>query len=118
MSVGRPVDFAHLSRYTGGDAGLNAEVLTLFASQTAVLLARLDAALAARDTKVWRDTAHGLKGGARGIGAFALADIAAAAEAFDPAASLEDAANSLQQLKHQAEMVRLFVDAYLGHQEQ
>ncbi len=114
MSVGRPVDLAHLSRYTGGDASINAEVLTLFTGQTVVLLARLDAALAERNTKAWHDTAHGLKGGARGIGAFALADIAAAAEAFDPAASQEGAADSLRQLKHHAETVRLFIEAYLG----
>ena len=42
-----------------------------------------------------------------------MADIAAAAK-FHPAASLESAATSLRHLKHQAEMVRLFVDAYLG----
>ena len=51
MSVGRPVDLAHLSRYTGGDAAINAEVLTLFAGQTIVLLARLDTALAERIPK-------------------------------------------------------------------
>lgn len=115
MPVGvRPVDIAHLSRYTGGDASVNAEVLTLFADQAVDLLARLDAALVRQDDKTWRDVTHGIKGGARGIGAFALADAAAAAEASDPAVSQEGAAVCLRQLKEQAEAVRLFIVAYLG----
>jgi HPt (histidine-containing phosphotransfer) domain-containing protein len=115
MSVGaqsRPVDIAHLSRYTGGDVGVNVEVLTLFADQMVELLGRLETALARHDGKSWRDVTHGLKGGARGVGAFALADAAAAAEAFDPASG--GAAGSLQQLKLQAETVAEFIDAYLG----
>lgn len=117
MAVGvqnRPVDIAHLSRYTGGDAGVNAEVLGLFANQIAELLVRLDTALAARDTKTWHDVNHGLKGGARGIGAFALADLAAATESCDLAANPDDASASLQQLKTQADAVRSFIHAYLG----
>lgn len=117
MSVGmqsRPVDIAHLSRYTGGDAGVNAEVLGLFADQIGELLTRLDAALAARDSRMWHDVNHGLKGGARGIGAFALADLAAAAETCDLTSSPEGAKASLQQLKTQADAVRSFIRAYLG----
>lgn len=110
----RPVDIAHLSRYTGGDAGVNAEVLGLFAGQVGEILERLDAALAARDAKMWHDANHGLKGGARGIGAFALADLAAAAENCDVAANPDGASASLQQLKTQADAVRSFIRAYLG----
>jgi len=77
-------------------------------------VASLDAALVQQDGKVWRQVTHGLKGGARGVGAFALADAAAAAEEFDPAASQDSAAASLRQLKAQAEVVRHFIAAYLG----
>ncbi len=114
MSVDRPVDIAHLSHYTGGDAGANAEVLTLFADQTAILLALLDTALAKQDSKIWHETAHGLKGGARGIGAFQLADMAAVVEAADPAADATQAARALDDLKSRTLAVTLFIEAYLG----
>jgi HPt (histidine-containing phosphotransfer) domain-containing protein len=114
MSIGVPVDIAHLSRYTGGDAAVNAEVLTLFADQSVELLARLDTALVQRDSKIWRETTHGLKGGARGIGAFALGDAAQAAEAFDPATDPDAAALGLGRLRASADVTKSFIDAYLG----
>ena len=45
MTLPRPVDLAHLSRYTGGDARINAEILTLFANQSTDLLNQLGDAL-------------------------------------------------------------------------
>ncbi|SFO77904.1 HPt (histidine-containing phosphotransfer) domain-containing protein [Mesorhizobium sp. NFR06] len=68
----RPVDLAHLARQTMGDRELEREVLALFVNQS----------LSVRDQIVDADTgqrvllAHGLKGSARGIGAFAVADCA------------------------------------------
>ncbi len=68
----RPVDLAHLARQTMGDRSLEQEVLALFVQQ----------ALSVRDRIVdanVRDRlllAHGLKGSARGVGAFAIADCA------------------------------------------
>src|SRR5580698_7660047 len=85
MTLPRPVDLEHLARYTGGDARVNAEILTLFANQSTDLLHQLDTALTQNDSKTWRDINHSIKGGARGIGAFQLADTAAAAENADPA---------------------------------
>jgi HPt (histidine-containing phosphotransfer) domain-containing protein len=115
MAAGvRPVDIAHLSRYTGGDADINSEVLMLFTGQSEQLLSRLDAALDSRDPKSWHDIAHSLKGGARGIGAFALAEAAQAAEECNPAADPDGAAKKLGAVRALAEAVRLFVDAYLG----
>lgn len=73
---GRPVDMAHLARQTMGDRGLEQEVLALFVQQ----------ALSVRDRIVDADVrerlflAHGLKGSARGVGAFAIADCATAIE--------------------------------------
>ncbi|CCV07131.1 Hpt protein [Mesorhizobium metallidurans STM 2683] len=72
----RPVDMAHLARQTMGDRGLEQEVLALFVQQ----------ALSVRDRIVDADVrerlflAHGLKGSARGVGAFAIADCATAIE--------------------------------------
>ena len=68
----RPVDSAHLARQTMGDRSLEQEVLALFVQQ----------ALSVRDRIVDVDIkdrlllAHGLKGSARGVGAFAIADCA------------------------------------------
>jgi HPt (histidine-containing phosphotransfer) domain-containing protein len=72
----RPVDLAHLARQTMGDRGLEQEVLALFVQH----------ALSVRDKIVDADVqqrlllAHGLKGSARGVGAFAVADCATAIE--------------------------------------
>ena len=66
-----PIDFAHLSRMTLGDGGLEREVLVMFSAQSARLVGRI-AALAADAGAL----AHTLKGSARAIGAFAVADAA------------------------------------------
>ena len=71
-----PIDFAHLQRMTLGDAGLEQEVLAMFAAQSASLLGTL--ATMPADAPA---LAHTLKGSARAIGAFAVADAAARLEA-------------------------------------
>ena len=72
-----PIDFEHLKRMTLGDAGLEQEVLAMFAAQSAKLIGALaDSAGRMRPT-----LAHTLKGSARAIGAFAVADAAARLEA-------------------------------------
>jgi HPt (histidine-containing phosphotransfer) domain-containing protein len=114
MSSLRPVDLDHLSRYTGGDTRVNAEILTLFANQSAELLIRLDTALHQSDSKTWRAVNHSLKGGARGIGAFHLAEKAAEAEGTDPASDQRRAARTLHDLKSRTLAVTLFIESYLG----
>lgn len=79
-SSDRPLDLVHLSKYTFGDRSLEAELLGLFRSQAGVYVSRLDAAENAKD---WRDAAHSLKGSARGLGAWALADLAEEVEHHD-----------------------------------
>ena len=66
-----PIDFAHLGRITLGDTGLEHEVLAMFSAQSAHLID----AIAALPEDV-RALAHTLKGSARAIGAFAVADAA------------------------------------------
>ncbi|WP_027552707.1 Hpt domain-containing protein [Bradyrhizobium sp. Cp5.3] len=71
-----PLDLDHLARMTLGDAELEQEVLAMFAEQSVRLIAAM-AALPAEAGAL----AHKLKGSARGIGAFAVADAAAGLEA-------------------------------------
>jgi len=73
----RPVDLVHLARYTMGNRDLEREVLTLFARQSDIYVARLREA---RDAKSWIEAAHTLKGSARGIGAWQVAEAAERAE--------------------------------------
>ena len=110
----RPVDMDHLARYTGGDAALNAEVLQLFAGQSAELVARLHSVLDARNAREWKEITHSLKGAARGIGAFAFADAAARAEPLEAVPDNLVAIQALQSLRHEAEIVQRFIEAYLG----
>ena len=76
-----PIDIAHLKRMTLGDAGLEREVLAMFAGQAVRLIEAL-AALPADAAEI----AHTLNGSARAIGAFKVAD---AAEAFEASPSSE-----------------------------
>ena len=113
-AVQRPVDMAHLARYTGGDSAINAEVLQLFDTQVNDLVARLNSILEARDAKSWKEVTHSLKGAARGIGAFGFADAAAAAEPIDLFADHDGAGRALAALKINAHAVQIFIQAYLG----
>jgi HPt (histidine-containing phosphotransfer) domain-containing protein len=76
-----PIDTAHLQRMTLGDAGLEREVLAMFAGQAV----RLIEALAGLPADA-ADIAHTLNGSARAIGAFKVAE---AAEAFEASPSSE-----------------------------
>ncbi|WP_315920098.1 Hpt domain-containing protein [Mesorhizobium sp. SP-1A] len=72
----RPLDLEHLARQTMDDRDLAREVLELFVQQ----------AISVRDSMAGCDArqrlllAHNLKGAARGVGAFAIAEWAARAE--------------------------------------
>jgi HPt (histidine-containing phosphotransfer) domain-containing protein len=71
-----PIDLDHLARVTLGDASLEREVLELFVKQAARIIAALAASSADAPA-----LAHTLKGAARAIGAFRVADSAAGVEA-------------------------------------
>jgi HPt (histidine-containing phosphotransfer) domain-containing protein len=114
MSSLAAVDLAHLARYTGGDRSLNAEVLRLFVNQAAELMGQLQTVIEARDAQTWKHITHSIKGAARGIGAFELADVAADAEPLDLVQQRAEALAALTDLKTRAEAVHRFVDSYLG----
>lgn len=71
------LDRDHLTRYTAGDAALEAELFGLLSDQIDACITRLRAATAATG---WKDAAHTLKGAARGVGAMALGEACAQAE--------------------------------------
>ena len=73
---GRPIDLDHLSRQTMDDPALAREVLAMFSRQ----LGTIGDTIAAADEKERARLAHALKGSARAVGAFALADCAARIE--------------------------------------
>ncbi|WP_449254740.1 Hpt domain-containing protein [Bosea sp. (in: a-proteobacteria)] len=67
------IDTAHLSRQTGGDHALERELLTLFAQQCARHLRTIHGSA---DTQARLDAAHSLKGAARAVGAWQVAEAA------------------------------------------
>lgn len=72
----RPIDMAHLARQTMGDRALEQEILRLFAEHAMSVRKQLAEASASERIRL----AHGLKGSARGVGAFAIGDCVAALE--------------------------------------
>lgn len=78
----RPLDLTQLTRQTMGDRALEREVLALFVKQALTVRDRL----ADADPAERRYMAHSLKGSARSVGAYAMADCLAEIEA-NPQAS-------------------------------
>ncbi|KQZ82010.1 histidine kinase [Mesorhizobium sp. Root157] len=99
-----PIDLDHLHRQTMGDSALGREVLDLFIEQS--LSVRDQLAGAAPRQRVL--LAHGLKGAARGVGAFAIAECADAIER-NP-----DDPDHVERLASLVEDVRAFVAALNG----
>ena len=100
-----PIDFEHLSRMTLGDAGLEQEVLAMFVAQSATLVSTL-ATMPADASAL----AHTLKGSARAIGAFAVADAAARLEAaiardFDTSAALAELGEAVAEARAAIEAI-------------
>ncbi|MGE0288724.1 MAG: Hpt domain-containing protein [Bradyrhizobium sp.] len=102
-----PIDFEHLARMTLGDSGLEREVLTMFIAQSAGLLDRLTSLPPEAG-----NLAHTLKGSARAIGAFAVAEAASRLET-----ALNDAGNAgsaLEGLKDAVAAARGAIEAFLS----
>ena len=77
---GKPVDLVHLSSQTLGDPELEREVLGVFLNHAQVYL---DTWKAAGNANARKRAAHALKGAARSIGAWELAEMAEKAEGKD-----------------------------------
>lgn len=72
-----PIELRHLEQYVFGDQALLDEILSIFVDQVTLLVERLHGT---EDDAEWRSAAHTLKGASRGVGAWALGDLAKAAE--------------------------------------
>jgi HPt (histidine-containing phosphotransfer) domain-containing protein len=105
-----PIDIEHLRRMTLGDASLEQEVLAMFAAQSV----RLIGALATRPADACA-LAHTLKGSARAIGAFGVAEAAERLEAAiqDGTGPAQDLAELLAELDEAIALVRTAIDAIL-----
>lgn len=101
-----PIDIAHLRRMTLGDAKLEREVLTMFSAQAS----KLATALAAMPSDA-PALAHTLKGSARAIGAFAVADAAADLETLIRRGG--NPAQALSELDEAIAEARDAIDAFL-----
>lgn len=102
-----PIDLAHLSSQTGGDTELEHELLALFADQC---IKHLDTIRRA-NAKTGSDAAHTLKGAARAIGAWSVAD---AAERVEQSLTRRSVAEGLGELSVAADEVRAAI-ARMSH---
>jgi HPt (histidine-containing phosphotransfer) domain-containing protein len=105
---GGPIDFDHLQRMTLGDAGIEQEVLRMFSAQSAMLVDTLNAVPS--DAAA---LAHTLKGSARAIGAFAVADAAERLEMVLAGGS--DSTAALVRLGDAVAEARAAIEAILRH---
>jgi HPt (histidine-containing phosphotransfer) domain-containing protein len=101
-----PIDLIHLRRMTLGDSSLEREVLTMFLTQADRLLGEL-AALPSDAGPL----AHTLKGSARAVGAFGVADRAGVLE--DAIRDGGDAARPLAALDAAVSEARIAIKAVL-----
>ena len=101
-----PIDIAHLKRMTLGNADLEREVLAMFSAQAVGLAATLASLPSDAGALV-----HTLKGSARAIGAFAVADAASHLEVL--LRKGEDPAQALLQLNEAVTEARTAIEAIL-----
>jgi len=76
------LDRSTLAEVQGLGPELLEEIVNIFVADVPVRLARLHSAFAAHQGDAIRKEAHGLKGGALGVGAARMADICAAIERY------------------------------------
>jgi len=105
------LDAEHLTRATLGDVALRREVLGLFLRQSDLLMLRLAGATHRRE---WCEAAHTLKGSARSIGAFRLADSAEQAERLDWNAGIALRLERIAGLEAELGAIRSIVKAHLA----
>ena len=101
-----PIDTAHLGRMTLGDASLEREVLAMFSAQAVGLIGTL-----AKHPPNMAALTHTLKGSARAIGAFAVADAAERLEAV--LRSNDEPSEALAEVEDAVAQARAAIDAIL-----
>ena len=98
-----PIDLGHLRRFTLGDRELEQEILGLFIEQAPATIERL---LQAGSHREWQRAAHTLKGSARAVGAWQIADLAEHAELMDGFADKQACDRLLGSLRDAVEEAR------------
>lgn len=108
--AGRPVDLVHLSRYTMGDRNLESELLGLFRQQARVYVSRMREAESDQD---WHRAAHSLKGSAKAVGAWAVAQVCEGAESLG--AGAQDARlKAIGEIEAQLDTATAYIDLLLA----
>jgi hypothetical protein len=106
----RPVDLAHLSRYTLGNNVLEHEVLELFRRQTRIYFDKLSRAT---NDDSWREAARVLKASARGVGAWQILQTAEEAEQLASGGSGAAKEKILRALDVQIREANQFIESVL-----
>ncbi len=91
------IDFDHLHTFTGGDQSIEREVLGIFAEQADIWVRTLENS---GDKKSWAEALHTLKGSARGVGAWRVADICEHAETLTANAKPAERSIAIGDLKN------------------
>ena len=101
----RPVDLVHLARHTLGNRDLEREVLQIFVRQSVLYLDRIRGAKTGTERQM---AAHTIKGSARGIGAWEVADLAEKLESSAPGSG------TVASLDSAVEKTNRFISSLLG----
>lgn len=104
----KPVDLVHLSRQTFGSKELEAEVLGLFLNHSRLCFQRLRQATSERE---YIEAAHAIKGSARAIGAFTLADMAEQLEQSVKTGHLDGTEPAIDEIEQCLELT----NSYISH---
>ncbi|WP_333794188.1 Hpt domain-containing protein [Hyphomicrobium sp.] len=105
-----PIDRAHLGRYTLGSATLEREILGLFLAQLPLGIEQLRFASTDRE---WQIAAHTIKGSARAVGAWRIANLALEAEQTSGVTDEAVREHVLAMLETASEEVESFVETAL-----
>jgi HPt (histidine-containing phosphotransfer) domain-containing protein len=108
----QPIDLAHLRRFTHGDKRLEAEVLKLFIEQAPLTIETMKRAQSKRE---WIVAAHTLKGSARAVGAWRLAELAESAERLEGPCDQPGCTLVLRHLGEAAGEARAHIDLLASH---
>jgi HPt (histidine-containing phosphotransfer) domain-containing protein len=106
------LDLAHLALYTVGNRELEVELLRLFRSQ---LRMQITAIAEAADAEGWQFATHTLKGVARSIGAWAIAETAEQLERRHQAGGRSRCDRLLETLEAQIAACEREIDRIIAH---
>ncbi len=109
-SSSHPVDLVHLSRYTLGERALEREVLELFSAQSVVYLEQLKQSRTDLD---WKNAAHTIKGSARALGAWRVAEAAQRAEGLAGEALARSRAAQIEAIDRSLREARAYIGSLL-----